>query len=56
LTFIFTRYDATGAFIGSQKVVADAVLAASGDRYESISVVEIPGVNDNVVATAQPPS
>ena len=51
-TFIFYRYDASGAFIGSQKVAADAVLAASGDTYESVSAVEILGVTDNVVATA----
>jgi hypothetical protein len=51
-TFIHYRYDASGAFVGSQKVAADAVLAASGDTYEAISAVEILGANDNVVATA----
>lgn len=51
-TFIFYRYDASGAFIGSQKVAAEAILAASGDSYESVSAVEILGPTDNVVATA----
>jgi hypothetical protein len=49
--FIHYRYDSSGAFIGSQKVVAEAVLEASGDAYHSVAAVEILGVNDNVVAT-----
>ena len=51
-TFIHYRYDSSGAFIGSQKVAADAVLASSGDSYESIAAVDILGLSDNVVATA----
>ena len=51
-TFMFYRYDASGAFIGSQKVAADAALAASADSYASIAEVEILDVSNNVVATA----
>jgi len=51
-TFVFYRYDSSGAFIGSQKVAADAILAASGESYESIAEIEILDVSNNVVATA----
>jgi hypothetical protein len=51
-TFIYYRYDSSGAFIGSQRVAADAVLASSGDSYESIAAVEFLGVSNNVIATA----
>jgi hypothetical protein len=49
-TFTHYRYDSSGAFIGSQKVAADAELAANGDNYASIAAVEILGVTNNVVA------
>src|SRR6478672_6509554 len=51
-TFTYYRYDSSGAFIGSQKVTSDLELAASGDAFVTKSVVEILGVNDNVIATA----
>jgi hypothetical protein len=51
-TFVHYRYDSSGAFIGSQKVVADAILAASGESYESIADIEILDVSNSVVATA----
>ncbi|HEY3180369.1 MAG TPA: hypothetical protein VGL25_15990 [Casimicrobiaceae bacterium] len=51
-TFIHYRYDSSGGFIGSQKVTSDLELAASGDAYVTKSVVEILGVNNNVIATA----
>jgi len=51
-TFIHYRYDASGAFIGSQRVTAALELAASGDAYASKAVVEILGVNNSVIATA----
>jgi hypothetical protein len=51
-TFLHYRYDLSGAFIGSQKVAADATLAKSGDRYDSIATVEILDVGNHVVATA----
>jgi hypothetical protein len=50
-TFILYRYDSSGGFIGSQKVTSDLELAASGDAYVTKSVVEILGVNNNVIAT-----
>jgi hypothetical protein len=51
-SFSFThyRYGATGALIGSQKVVADAELAENGDTYTSIAAVDILDVSNNVVA------
>ncbi len=52
LTFVYYRYDPSGAFIGSQKVASDVKLAASRDSYESISAIEVLDVSDNVVATA----
>ena len=51
-TFLHYRYDSSGAFIGSQRVAADAILAASRDSYESVAAVEILNVSNNVVATA----
>ena len=50
-TFTHYRYDASGAFIGSQKVSADAVLARNGDSYDSIAAVEILDLSNKVVAT-----
>ena len=49
-SFVFYRYDSSGAFIGSQKVDADAMLAASGDRYTSIAAIEILDPSNNIVA------
>ncbi len=51
-TFMFYRYNSSGALLGSQAVAAEAVLAASGNAYESISAIEILDVNDNLIATA----
>ena len=48
-TFLFYRYDPSGAFIGSQRVDADARLAASMDSYDSIAAIEILDANNNVV-------
>ena len=51
-TFVYYRYDSSGGFIGSQKVTSQLELAASGDAFVTKSVVEIIGVNNNVIATA----
>jgi hypothetical protein len=51
-TFLHYRYDLSGAFIGSQRVAADATLAKGGDRYDSIAAVEIIDAGNHVVATA----
>lgn len=49
-TFMFYRYDPSGALIGSQRVAGDAVLAADGDTYQSMVVVQILDLNSNVIA------
>ena len=51
LAFTFYRYDASGLFIGSQKVTSALRLGASGEDFTSNAVVEILDANDNVVAT-----
>ena len=50
-TFTFYRYDASGVFIGSQKVTATLELGASGDEFTTHSVVQILDANGNVIAT-----
>ena len=50
--FLFYRYDSSGALIGSQKVAVDAVLARTGDSYESIADVEVLDLSNNVIGTA----
>ena len=49
--FTFYRYDASGAFIGSQKVTATLELGASGDEFTTKSVVEVFDANDNRIGT-----
>jgi len=49
--FTYYRYNASGAFIGSQKVTAALELGAGGDEFASRSAIEILDVNDNVMAT-----
>ena len=50
-TFTFYRYDASGVFIGSQKITSALELGASGDEFTTHSTVEILDVNGNVIAT-----
>jgi len=50
-TFTYYRYNASGAFLGSQKVTAALELGASGDEFASRSVIEILDANDHVVGT-----
>jgi hypothetical protein len=47
--FTFYRYDASGVFIGSQKVTATLELGASGDEFTTKSVVEVLDANDNKI-------
>ena len=49
--FTFYRYDASGVFLGSQKVSAALELGGSGDEFASRSVIEILDVNDAVIGT-----
>jgi hypothetical protein len=52
-SFVFTyyRYNATGVFLGSQKVTAAVELLPGGDELASRSVIEVLDVNDNVIGT-----
>ena len=49
--FTYYRYNASGVFLGSQRVRATLELGASGDEFASRSVIEILDVNDNVIGT-----
>ena len=49
--FTYYRYNASGVFLGSQKVTAALELGASGDEFTSRSVIEILDVSDNVIGT-----
>ena len=49
--FVFLRYDANGAFIGSQKITASLELGASGDDFTTHSAVEIFDANGNLIGT-----
>ncbi len=50
-TFIHYRYDASGVFIGSNKITASLLLGASGNEFTTSSVVEVFDANDNLIAT-----
>ncbi len=49
--FTFNRYDATGLFIGTQKVTAALVLGASNNDFTTTSAIEIFDVNGNLIGT-----
>jgi hypothetical protein len=49
--FTYYRYDASGVFIGSQKVTATLELGASGDEFTSSSAIEVFDANDNLIGT-----
>lgn len=49
--FTYYRYNATGVFLGSQKVTAALELGASGDEFASRSTIEILDVNGVVIGT-----
>jgi hypothetical protein len=49
--FTFYRYNASGVFLGSQKVTAALELGATGDEFASRSAIEIFDVNDNLIGT-----
>lgn len=49
--FVVNRYDATGVFIGIQKITAAWELSASGNDFTSNATVEIFDANDNLIAT-----
>lgn len=49
--FTFYRYNASGVFLGSQKVTAALELFAGDDEFATRSVIEVLDVNDNVIGT-----
>jgi hypothetical protein len=49
--FTFYRYDASGVFLGAQKVTAALELGASGDEFASRSTIETLDVNGAVIGT-----
>jgi len=49
-TFIHLRYDASGAFLGAQKISAILRLGASGNSFTTNSAIEILDPNDNVIS------
>lgn len=49
--FIHNRYDATGVFIGTQRIRATLELGGSGDEFTTRSAIETLDANDNVIAT-----
>ena len=51
LTFIFYRYDASGAFTGSQRAKIALKLGASGDEFTATSAIQVFDANGNVVFT-----
>ncbi len=49
--FVHNRYDASGAFISSNKVTAALELSASGNSYTANASFEIFDANDNLIGT-----
>lgn len=49
--FTYYRYNASGVFIGSQKVTATLELGESGDEFTTSSSIQVLDATDNVVGT-----
>ena len=49
--FTFLRYNASGVFIGSQKITATLELGASGDEFTTSSAIEVFDANGNLIGT-----
>jgi hypothetical protein len=49
--FTYYRYNASGVFLGSQKVRAALQLGASGNEFATRSVIEVLDANDNLVGS-----
>ena len=47
--FTYYRYNASGVFVGSQRVTATLELGASGDKFTTRSVIEVFDANDNLI-------
>jgi hypothetical protein len=52
LKFTYLRYNASGVFVGSQKVTAALELGASGDEFTTNSAIEVFDANDNLIGVA----
>ena len=50
--FTYYRYNASGVFIGSQKVTAALELGASGNEFTTRSAVQVFDANDNQIGSA----
>ena len=50
-TFMHYRYNASGAFIGTQTINAQLVLNDNGDEFTTTSSIEVRDVNGEVVGT-----
>ncbi len=50
--FTFYRYNASGVFLGSQRITAALELAASGDEFVTRSVIESFDANDTLISTS----
>ena len=51
LKFRYYRYNASGVFVGSQKVTAALELGASGDEFTAHSTIDVLDANDNLIFT-----
>ena len=49
--FTYYRYNASGVFIGPQRVTARLELGASGDEFATRSVIEVFDANDQLIST-----
>ena len=49
--FTYYRYNASGVFIGSQKITAALELGASGDEFTTHSAIEVFDANHNLIGT-----
>jgi hypothetical protein len=50
--FTYYRYNASGVFIGSQKIMAALELGASGNEFTTSSAIQVFDANDNLIGTA----
>ena len=51
LKFTFYRYNASGVFIGSQRITAALELGESGDDFTTKSAIEVFDAGDNLIGT-----
>lgn len=52
-TFVWFRFDATGAFVGMQRVRRTMTVSQDGGSFESTDTIEVLAPNGTVVATIQ---